>query len=130
MSQMVKTTCELLLSPACEPDTPHEETVDSRTLLKQYLWDPVLPLLTLLAIGALAVIMLLLVVTTVGDMEQVLRGGSVADDPWSCAATSSGQQAYAAYVTSAEAAQERDSRAGSSVDRPADARVAQDSTQH
>ncbi len=129
MGQMAKNTCELLLSPACEPGAPPAKTGDSRTLLKQYLLDPVLPIVTLLAIGTLAVVMLLLVVTTVGDLEQVLRDGSAADDPWSCAATSTGPQAYAAYVTSTDATQERDAWAGPSLAGPADAQVAQDSTQ-
>jgi hypothetical protein len=127
MSRMTS-PCELLLSPACEPAGPHEEPVDSRTPLKQYLLDPVLPIVTLLAIGAVAVIMLLLVVTAVGDMEQVLRGGSAADDPWSCAATSTSQHTYAAYVTSASAAQEREAWAGPQVDEPTGAQVARDST--
>ncbi len=129
MGQVTK-NCELLLSPACEPGAPPEEAADSRTLLKQYLLDPVLPIFTVLAIGALAVVMLLLVVSTVGDMEQVLRNGSVVDDPWSCAATSTSQQAYAAYVTSANAAQERQTWAGPEAGEPADAQVARDSTRH
>jgi hypothetical protein len=129
MSRMTTSPCELLLSPACEPEAPHEETVDSRTLLKQYLLDPVLPIVTLLAIGTLAVVMLLLVVTTVGDMEQVLRGGSAADDPWSCAATSTGPPAYAAYMTDADATPERDAGPGPSFAGPPDAQVARDSTQ-
>jgi hypothetical protein len=86
----------------------------------------VLPILTLVAIGTLAVVLLLLLVTAVGDMEQVMRGSGAADDPWSCAATSTGPQAYAAYVAEADAAQERDSWTGPQAEEPAGARVAQD----
>jgi hypothetical protein len=101
MGRMTTSPCEFLLSPPCEPAAPHEEPGDSRTPLKQYLLDPVLPIVTVLVIGALALVMLLLVVATVGDMEQVLRGSGAGEDPWACAATATSPQAYAAYVTSA-----------------------------
>jgi hypothetical protein len=127
MSQMAGSSCEFLLSPACEPAAPHEEPVDSRTRLKQYLLDPVLPIVTVLALGALALVMLLLVVATVGDMEQVLRGSGAGEDPWACAATATSPQAYAAYVTSADATPDADAWPGPQVGEPADARVAQNS---
>jgi hypothetical protein len=126
MGRMTTSPCEFLLSPACEPSVPHAEPEDSRTLLKQYLLDPVLPIVTLLAIGVLALVMLLLVVATVGDMEQVLRGSGAGEDPWACAATATGPQTYAAYVAREDAEQQRDSWTGPPVEEPADARVARD----
>jgi hypothetical protein len=128
MGRLTTSPCEFLLSPPCEPAAPHEETEDSRTSLKQYLLDPVLPIVTVLAIGALALVMLLLVVATVGDMEQALRSSGAGEDPWACAATATSPQAYAAYVTSADATQDADAWAGPPVEEPADARVAQGST--
>jgi hypothetical protein len=99
--------------PVGELYAPDQDTVDFRTVLKQYLLDPVLPIVTLLAIGALTVVLLLLLVTAVANLEQVVQGSSgVSNDPWSATAGCTDQQAYAAYVASGAATAERDFGSG------------------
>jgi hypothetical protein len=88
----------------------HCGDADSRTLLKQFLLDPVLPMLTLLMMAALTAAILILLVMTVGSMEQSLHSSSLSDDPWSPAgsapsAAASGQ-AYADYAAAMAEAQD------------------------
>lgn len=79
---MIESVCELLPSQACDLYGRHPEPVRSGTLLKQYLLDPVLPMLTLLSMSALTVVMLVLVVTAVADMDLRPVGEEALVDPW------------------------------------------------
>jgi hypothetical protein len=129
MSQVTKKVAEVVADPVSELYAPHEEAVDSRTLLKRYLLDPVLPVLTLLAIGGLTVVILLLVVTAVANMEQVLQASGASNDPWSATAACSDQRAYAAYIAREDALREGDSWSGPPTEEPADARFARGAAQ-
>lgn len=80
---MTKSVCELLPSESCDLYTPRPGPIASRTLLKRYFLDPVLPVLTLLSMSVLTVVMLVVIVTTVADMDLQLPGGYVSIDPWS-----------------------------------------------
>jgi hypothetical protein len=82
MSQATKSVCELEPSTAWDLYTPRPDPIDFRTRLKQYFLDPVLPVLTLLSMSALTVVMLLVIVTTVADMDLQLPGSYVSVDPW------------------------------------------------
>ena len=83
MSETTKSVCELLPSETCDLYGSRPRAVDSRTRLKQYFLDPVLPMLTLLSMSVLTVVMLVVIVTTVADMDTQLPGSYVSVDPWS-----------------------------------------------
>ncbi len=123
MGPGMKSICELVPPEVSELYAPQAETADFRTLLKRYLMDPVLPLVTVVVMGVLTIAMLVLVVMAVGDMEQILHGSNVGTDPWTAAATSPDPQAYAA-IAGREAAESYDSQPGSPADTPSDARLA------
>jgi len=102
MSQMTESVCELLPSKPCDLYAKRPEPVGSgphcdearlrsrsRTSLKRYILDPVLPMLTLLSMSALTVVMLVVIVTTVADMDLQLPGGYVNIDPWAGASLGS-----------------------------------------
>ena len=95
MSQMTKSVCELLPSEACDLYASSPEPVGSgpsheksrlesgsRTSLKRYLLDPVLPMLTLLSMSALTVVLLVTIVTAVADMDMRLPNSYIDVDPW------------------------------------------------
>jgi len=95
MSQMTRSVCELLPNETCdlyasspepvESSPPCEESQrrpHSRTSLKQYILDPVLPMLTLLSMSALTVALLMMIVAAVADMDMRLPNGYVNADPW------------------------------------------------
>ncbi len=95
MSQMTKSVCELLPSEACDLYASPPEPVGSgpkqeqsqgrsgsRTSLKRYLLDPVLPMLTLLSMSALTVVLLVTIVAAVADMDMRLPDSYVDVDPW------------------------------------------------
>ncbi len=115
--------CEMMSGPgqvtAAHLPLPHENTRDFRTMLKQFLLDPVLPLLTLCLMAALTTAILTLMVTAVADMEQGLQTGSLSDEPWSAMASNppAGNQAYADYAAAMAQMQAREL----SLDGPADA---------
>ena len=81
MSQMTKSVCELLPSEPCDLYGRRPRAADSRTPLKQYILDPVLPMLTLLSMSVLTVFMLVTIVTAVADMDLRLPDGYVSVDP-------------------------------------------------
>jgi hypothetical protein len=83
MSQITRSVCELVPSEPCDLYPPHRKARNSRTLLKRYFLDPVLPVLTLLSMSALTVVLLVVIVTTVADMDLQLPGSYVNVDPWS-----------------------------------------------
>ncbi len=114
MSQMTRSVCELLPSEACDlyarpsepvgsPPEREESQVrsHSRTSLKRYILDPVLPMLTLLSMSALTVVLLVTIVAAVADMDMRLPNGYVSIDPWAdvCVGPTGGfypeQNAYA-----------------------------------
>ena len=82
MSHMTRSVCELLPSAACDLYAPRPDPVDSRTVLKQYILDPVLPMLTLLSMSALTIVMLVTIVTTVADMDLRPPDNYIDVDPW------------------------------------------------
>ena len=82
MSQVANSVCELLPSEPCDLYGLRPRASGSRTLLKQYFLDPVLPMLTLLSMSALTVVMLVVIVTTVADMDMRLPDSYVNADPW------------------------------------------------
>lgn len=116
MSQVSQNVCELLPSRPCELYGPRAIPANSRTLLKQYLLDPVLPVLTLLSMSALTVVMLMVIVTTVADMDVQLPGSYANVDPMSGWTDVSArrpyqdQGAYAEMAMSADPFEDRDSR--------------------
>jgi hypothetical protein len=117
MGQVTESVCELEPSAACDLYAPRPDPVDSRTLWKQYFLDPVLPVLTLLSMSALTVVMLLVIVTTVADMDLQLPGSYVSVDPWAGwetppAAESYPDQAYADMAASMDPADGREPWAG------------------
>jgi len=79
MSQVTKSVCELEPPEACRLYVPRSDPVHSRTYIKQYFLDPVLPVLTLLSMSALTVVMLVVIVTTVADMNVQLPGSYMGD---------------------------------------------------
>jgi hypothetical protein len=83
----------------------------------------VLPLFTLVVMGLLTITMLVLVVMAAADMEQILHGSSVSDDPWSGPAPGPDPQAYAA-VAGREAMEQYDAWSDPPADSPSDARLA------
>jgi len=95
MSQVTESVCELLPSKPCDLYARRPEPAGlgpqreesrsgsrSRTSLKRYLLDPVLPMLTLLSMSVLTVVLLVVIVTTVAEMDLQLPGGYVNVDPW------------------------------------------------
>ncbi len=82
MSPVTKSVSELLPSETCDLPGPRPRSADSRTRLKRYFLDPVLPVLTLLSMSALTVVMLVVIVTTVADMDAQLPGSYTSIDPW------------------------------------------------
>ena len=95
MGQMTRSGCELLPNEACDLYARSPEPVGSgpqregsrlghgsRTSLKRYLLDPVLPMLTLLSMSALTVVLLVTIVTAVADMDMRLPNSYVNVDPW------------------------------------------------
>ncbi len=95
MSQMTRSVCELLPSETCDLYASSPEPVSSgpkqeesqmrsrsRTSLKQYILDPVLPMLTLLSMSALTVVLLVTIVAAVADMDMRLPNSYVNVDPW------------------------------------------------
>ncbi len=113
MSQVANSVCELEPSAACELYAPRPDSTHSRTLVKQYFLDPVLPLLTLLSMSALTIVMLVVIVTTVADMDRQLPGRYMNFDPWdgwetAPAGRSYPDQAYADVAVSMVPAEERE----------------------
>jgi hypothetical protein len=86
MDQMTKTVVEPVPA-ACEADVVHWGAHDSRTL-KRYFLDFVLPVLTLAAMSALTIVLLVLIVSSVADMELYSQSREAAPDPWSAACSS------------------------------------------
>jgi hypothetical protein len=95
MSQTTRGACELLPSTVCDLYATAPEPVDSEprrtesptgsgrwTSLKQYILDPVLPMLTLLSMSVLTVVMLVVIVAAVADMDRRLPDSYVDVDPW------------------------------------------------
>ena len=112
MSQGISSVCELEPTETCELYAPRPDPTHSRTLVKQYLLDPVLPVLTLLSMSALTVVMLVVIVTTVADMDLQLPGSYVSVDPWAewemaPAGGSYPDQAYADLAVSMDVAENR-----------------------
>lgn len=124
MNQSTKSVCELLPSETCNLYAPQPQAVDSRTRLKRYFLDPVLPMLTLLSMSVLTVVMLVVIVATVADMDTQLPGGYVTIDPWSGVSPSSpggsyqDQGMYADLTPSLEPADEREPWPGSPANDP------------
>jgi hypothetical protein len=117
MSQVTNSVCELEPSEACDLYAPRPDPIHSRTLVKQYFLDPVLPVLTLLSMSALTVVMLVVIVTTVADMDLQLPGSYMSVDPWAGwetapAGGSYPDQAYADLAVSMDPAEERELRPG------------------
>ncbi len=113
MSQLTNSVCELEPSEACDLYSPRPDSIHSRTPIKQYFLDPVLPVLTLLSMSALTVVLLVVIVTTVADMDLQLPGSYVSVDPWAGwetgpAGGSYPDQAYADLAVSMDPAEERE----------------------
>jgi len=87
MGQMTKTVVEPVPA-AGEADVAHWGARDSRTL-KRYFLDFVLPVLTLAAMSALTIVILVLIVNAVAEMGLYSQSGEAASDPWSNASLSS-----------------------------------------
>jgi hypothetical protein len=100
---------------------PHDGASDFRTVLKQVLLDPVLPMLTLALMAVLTAAILVLVVMAVGNMERNLQSSSLSGDPWSAMASGSSPaanpQSYADYAAAMAEMQAQESQA----DGPGDA---------
>jgi hypothetical protein len=115
MSQGINSVCELEPSETCDLYSPRPDSPHSRTLIKQYFLDPVLPILTLLSMSALTVVLLVVIVTTVADMDLQLPGSYVSVDPWAGWETAPAggpypDQAYADLAGSMGPAEERTHR--------------------
>jgi hypothetical protein len=78
---MATSVCELLPNKPCELYGLHSRPIDSRTPVKKYFLDPVLPILTLLSMSVLTIAMLVTLVTTVADMDLRLPDSYVSIDP-------------------------------------------------
>jgi hypothetical protein len=124
MGLMTKSVCELLPSEPCDLYGLRPRAVNSRTLLKQYFLDPVLPMLTLLSMSALTVVMLVVIVTTVADMDLQLPGTYVSVDPWadihlgSAGGFYQDQGAYADSAVSMDPMEDREFWPGSQAGDP------------
>jgi len=124
MSQTTKSVCELRPSESCDHHGPRPQATDSRTRLKRYFLDPVLPVLTLLSMSALTVVLLLVIVTTVADMDTQLPGSYVSVDPWSGWTNGppgglyQDRGAYADLATSMDPTDDRDPWPGAPINDP------------
>jgi hypothetical protein len=83
MDQLTKMIVEPVHG-ACEAHALHWGAGNFRTL-RRYLWDFVLPVLTLAAMSALTVVVLVLLVSTVADMGLYSQSQQTSPDPWSAA---------------------------------------------
>ena len=84
MGCAMKNRCESGHDGGCGRPAPHAKAGDFRTMLEQYLLDPVLPLLALVSMSALTVATIVLVATTVaGAGLHVQDGAAQPLDPWS-----------------------------------------------
>jgi hypothetical protein len=124
MSEMTKSICELLPNEPCDLYGPRHKPGGSQTPLKRYFLDPVLPVLTLLSMSALTVALLVVIVTTVADMDPQLPGSYVSVDPWagwgggSTAALYQDQGTYADMAISADLTEDREPWSGSPINDP------------
>ena len=113
MSQVTNSVCELEPTEASDLYAPRPDPVDSRTLLKRYFLDPVLPVLTLLSMSALTIVLLVTIVTTVAEMDLQLPNGYVDLDPWAGPAGASyPDQTYTDVPASIDSAAEGELWAG------------------
>ena len=121
MSQMATSVCELLPSRPCDLYGLPSRPTDSRTPLKQYFLDPVLPMLTLLSMSVLTIVMLVMIVTTVADMDLRLPDSYVSLDPAAgvylgpTGGSYQDQGAYADFRTAMEPMESLDSWSSSQV---------------
>jgi hypothetical protein len=124
MGLKTENVCELLPSEPCDLYAPRRERANSRTLLKRYFLDPVLPVLTLLSMSVLTVAMLVVIVTTVADMDLQLPGSYVNVDPWSGVSLGPAgvpyqdQATYADFVTSMDTTEDRELWSDAQVSDP------------
>jgi len=79
MSQVTKSICELEPPEAPSLCAPRPAPIHSRTFLKRYILDSLLPVLTLLSMSALTIVMLVVIVTTVAEMNVQLPGSYMGD---------------------------------------------------
>jgi hypothetical protein len=125
MSQMMATNVgELLPSRPCELYGLHSRPADSRTPLKKYFLDPVLPVLTLLSMSVLTIVMLVMLVTTVADMDLRLPDSYVSIDPatgvylGAAGGSYQDQGAYAGFSAAPEPLERLDSWSGPRINDP------------
>jgi hypothetical protein len=123
MSQIARSVCELVPSEPCDLYARQPRAVDSRTPLKKYILDPVLPMLTLLSMSVLTVVMLVTIVAAVADMDARLPDGYVNIDPWSgvsCGSAGGSYQrgAYADLGMSMDPMEDRELRPGPQLSDP------------
>ena len=84
MGHVMKNRCERGRDGGCGRPALHGKAGDFRTVLEQYLLDPVLPLLALASMSALTVAVIVLLATTVaGAGLHVQEGAAQRLDPWS-----------------------------------------------
>jgi hypothetical protein len=121
---MANSVCELLPSKPCELYGLPSRPTNSRTPLKQYFLDPVLPMLTLLSMSVLTVALLVTIVTTVADMDLRLPDSYVSLDPTlgvylgSTAGSYQDRGAYADLSAAMDPTEDRDSWSISPVSDP------------
>lgn len=121
---MTRPVCELLPNRVCDLYARRPESVDSRTMVKQYILDPVLPVLMLLSMSVLTVVMLITIVTAVADMDVWVPDKYVSVDPWANAATGSAeafypdQETYATSTVALEMTEDGNSNPGPFADDP------------
>ena len=124
MNQMANSVCELLPSRPCDLYGPHLRPADSRTPLKKYFLDPVLPMLTLLSMSALTIVMLVTIVTAVADMDLQLPESYVSIDPTArvylgpTGGSYQDQGAYADLSAAMDPTESLDSRSSAQVSDP------------
>jgi len=124
MNSMTRNVCELLPSEVCDLYARRPGPVESRTLVKRYILDPVLPVLMLLSMSVLTVVMLVTIVTAVADMDPRPPDGYVSVDPWAGAATGSAgafyqdQEAYANSAAALETMEDGNSNPGPQAGDP------------
>jgi hypothetical protein len=123
MGLMTKNVCELLPREPCDLYGRPPRATDSRTPLKKYILDPVLPMLTLLSMSVLTVVMLVTIVAAVADMDLRLPDGYVNVDPWSGVSLGPAggayqRGAYADLGMSMDPTEDRDAWAKSQVSDP------------
>jgi hypothetical protein len=83
MDLMMKTNVEPMQA-ACEAHALHWRAADFRTL-RRYFLDFMLPILTVAAMSALTIVMLVLIVSAVADMGLSSQTRQTSPDPWSAA---------------------------------------------